>query len=59
MEILKKRTPVKRTKTKSRVSGKRKTTYNSIYATEHDFIIIVGGGLIVMILVMLFMFGTV
>jgi len=49
----------KTSKSTSSKSKKRTSTGVNVYATEHDFIIIAGGGLVVMLLVTLFMFGII
>lgn len=54
--MAKRKTATKSTKAKS-ASKKRGGITNGLYATEHDFIIIIGGGLVVVMLtVFLFLF---
>lgn len=53
---MKKRKVTKSTKTKS--TPTRKGVSNGLYATEHDFIIIAGGGLVVLMLTLAMFFLT-
>jgi len=55
----KKKVAPRTSKTKISKSKKRTSVGVNVYATEHDFIIIAGGGLVVMLLVTLFMFGII
>lgn len=45
-------------KSKSTVSRKSKSKTYTHYATEHDFIIIIGGGLVVLLLTVFMLFLT-
>jgi hypothetical protein len=57
--MAKRKVTAKKTKPVASKSRKRNGTTYGGYAVEHDFIIIAGGGLVVMVLVTLFMFGLV
>ncbi len=55
--MIKRKVARKNTKSKASVSRKKKVS-NGLYATEHDFIIIVGGGLVVLLLTVFMLFLT-
>jgi hypothetical protein len=57
--MAKKKVTAKKTKATVSRSKKRSGHMYESYAIEHDFIIIAGGGLIVMVMVTLFLFGII
>jgi hypothetical protein len=57
--MAKRKVSTKKTKTTASKTKKRSTSVYESYAVEHDFIIIAGGGLVVMILVTVFLLGIV